>query len=508
MVVHVHTVALSGIDTTLVDVQVHIAGGEPAITVVGLPTGSVRESRERIRAAFHALGLRLPAKRITVNLSPADVPKDGSHYDLPIAVGLLVALGVLPADATERALFVGELSLDGSLSPVAGVLPAAVAAVSAGLSSVYVPAKNGPEAAWAEGVDVLAINNLKDLLNHVSGEAVITPTIATAPLSEDIAGHLDMADVRGQETAKRAIEIAAAGGHNILLSGPPGSGKSMLAARMIGLLPPLAPAEALEVSMIHSVAGMLTQSAGDVGLVTKRPFRDPHHSASSVALTGGGLKAQPGEMSLAHRGVLFLDELPEFPRQVLETLRQPLETGSITISRANKHVTYPARFQLVAAMNPCPCGYFGVQEQASKQCRRAPTCADAYVAKLSGPLLDRFDVQLSVPPVAATDMALPPAKETTADVAARVTAARHIMATRLKGTGLMCNAELGGKQLDAACPLPEDARALMTRAAEKYGLSARGYHRVLKVARTIADLAQEANINRTHIAEALSYRGM
>lgn len=482
MVVHVHTIALNGIEATPVDVQVHIAGGEAAMTVVGLPSGSVRESRERIRSAFHALGLRLPAKRITVNLSPADVPKEGSHYDLPIAIGLLVALDVLPEDATEQALFLGELGLDGALAPVGGVLPAAIQAVALGLNDVFVPEGNSPEAAWADGVDVRAVNHLKDLVDHLNGDGLISPTKPAAPEPESQKTEIDLADVRGQETAKRALEIAAAGGHNLLMSGPPGSGKSMLASRMIGLLPPLSSNEALDVSMVHSVAGQLGDMQRDIGLVTKRPFRDPHHSASSVALTGGGLKAQPGEMSLAHRGVLFLDELPEFPRQVLETLRQPLETGNITISRANKHVTYPARFQLIAAMNPCPCGYLDTPNmpKGAKRCRCGTNAAERYMAKISGPLLDRFDLQINVPPVAATDMALPLAKEGTKEVAARIAAARERQRQRFEGTDLLCNAELSGKRLDAAFALGEDARALMTRAAERYDLSARGYHRVFK----------------------------
>ncbi|RYG61259.1 MAG: ATP-binding protein [Alphaproteobacteria bacterium] len=510
MVAHVQTLALQGLHGLPVQVEVQVTGGLQGIFIIGLPSNAVKESRDRVRGAFHALGISLPDKRVMVNLSPADVAKDGSHYDLPIALGLLLAFGIVPADSAEGLVAMGELSLDGSIKPVAGCLPAALHAAGQGARVMLVPTANGPEAAWAGqassmggGMAVLGVSSLHELIRHLRGEELIAPVQPMAR-GKDNSHAGDLADIRGQEGAKRAAEIAAAGGHHLLLSGPPGSGKSMLAARLPGLLPPLTPQEALEVSMIHSVAGTLG-AATEGGLVTARPFRDPHHSASSVALTGGGLKAKPGEMSLAHRGVLFMDELPEFPRTVLETLRQPLETGTITISRASAHVTYPARFQLIAAMNPCPCGYMG---DPQKGCKKQPVCGQDYTTRLSGPLLDRFDLRVSVPAVKVSDLSLPPAKEGTADIAARVARARDLQTARFAAMEgrVVCNAELSGKWLDEFCPLDADGQKLLQTAAEKMGLSARGYHRVLRVARTIADLAGAEHIARGHLAEALAYR--
>jgi magnesium chelatase family protein len=502
MVSIVTTLALQGLEATPVRVEAQVSGGEFGIHVVGLASGAVRESRERVRGAFHALGLSLPPKRVTINLSPADLAKDGSHYDLPMAVAILATLGVVPADSGDGWAMMGELGLDGTVRAVSGCLPAAVQAggmaESHGIRGFVCPAANAEEAAWS-GVTVLGIGSLGQLIRHLRGEEVVAPTLPSARAPAALREMGDLRDIRGQEIAKRAAELAAAGGHHLLMSGPPGSGKSMLAARMPGLLPPLSAAEALEVSMIHSVAGVLGVEGG--GLVRTRPFRDPHHSASAVALTGGGMKAKPGEMSLSHRGVLFLDELPEFPRPVLETLRQPLETGAITISRANSHVTYPARFQLIAAMNPCSCGHYG---DASKGCKGA-ACAAAYQAKLSGPLLDRFDLKLAVPAVKASDLSLPPAKEGTADVAARVAKARALQTARYEGK-IVCNAELSGSLLDVFCPLDTESRTVLNTAAERYGLTARGYHRVVRVARTLADLAGEENIRRPHVVEALAYR--
>lgn len=502
MIAHVQTLAFQGLGGLPVQVEVQVTGGLQGIYIIGLPSSAVKESRDRVRGAFHALGIALPDKRVTVNLSPADLAKDGSHYDLPIAVGLLAALGVVPADAADGLVVMGELGLDGSVRAVPGCLPAALHAAASGARWMVVPATNAGEAAWAAqdgGMGVLGPANLGQLVRHLRGDELLPAVKPGVRAAEGGVQGLDLRDIRGQEGAKRAAEIAAAGGHHLLMSGPPGSGKSMLAARLPGLLPPLSPAEALEVSMVHSVAGTL----GGDGLVTARPFRDPHHSASPAALTGGGLKAKPGEMSLAHRGVLFMDEFPEFPRAVLETLRQPLETGSITISRASAHVTYPARFQLIAAMNPCPCGYLG---DTSKGCKKQPGCGQDYLAKLSGPLLDRFDLRVAVPAVKASDLGLPPAKEGTAEVAARVTMARELQRARYGAGGPVCNAELSGRLLDEFCPVDSEGRALLQTAADRMGLSARGYHRVLRVARTLADLGGDAAIRKPHLAEALAYR--
>ncbi|MGO4728686.1 MULTISPECIES: YifB family Mg chelatase-like AAA ATPase [unclassified Inquilinus] len=500
MVARIATVAFQGIDVAPVDVQVQVSGGFPGITVVGLPDKAVAESRERVRAALHALGLALPPKRITVNLAPADMLKEGSHFDLPIALGLLTALDVLPVQEIGQYMALGELALDGALTPVAGVLPAALGAAERGLGLIC-PAASGPEAAWAADadgrIDVLAAPTLLALINHFKGTQVLA---APQPLLAALDGPgPDLREVKGQETAKRALEIAAAGNHNLLMIGPPGSGKSMLAARLPDLLPPLSPAEALEVSMIHSVAGLLEGGR----LMRRRPFRDPHHSASLPALIGGGMRARPGEISLAHRGVLFLDELPEFARATLEALRQPMESGRAVIARANSHITYPARVLLVAAMNPCRCGYLG---DPGLGCGRAPRCGQDYQARLSGPLLDRIDLHVDVPAVSAADLSLPPPAEGTAEVAARVAAARQLQVARYAADGITTNAEADGAVLErVAAPDPAGA-VLLTQAAERLRLSARGYHRVLRVARTLADLAGAEGIGRAQIAEALSYR--
>jgi magnesium chelatase family protein len=500
MVAHISTVAFQGIETMPIDVQVQLTSGMPAFAVVGLPDKAVAESRERVRGALAAIGLALPPKRITVNLSPADVLKEGSHFDLPIALGVLVAIEALPSDALDGYLALGELGLDGRLAPVAGVLPAAMAAVGLGKALVC-PAAQGGEAAWAGQVDIAAAPDLIALINHLNGSQVMAPP--EPKLAAPMAVPPDLADIKGQETAKRALEITAAGGHNLLMIGPPGAGKSMLAQRLPGILPPMSPAEALEVSMIQSVAGMMTES----GLSHARPFRDPHHSSSTAALVGGGQRARPGEVSLAHNGVLFLDELPEFQRQALESLRQPLETGRAVVARANAHVTYPARVQLVAAMNPCRCGFLDDPERA---CSRAPRCALDYQAKISGPLFDRIDLTIDVPAVRAGDLDRPPPSEGSADVAARVLEARARQAARFGSEsapgGPRVNAEADGKLLeDIATPDP-DGRKLLAQAADRMKLSARGYHRVLRVARTLADLEGEETVRRIHVAEALSYR--
>ena len=511
LVAHVPTVAFQGIDVLPVDVQVQIGPGMPAFTIVGLPDKAVGESRERVRAALAAIGLALPLKRITVNLAPADLLKEGSHFDLPIALGLLGTMGVLPEDALSGFTALGELALDGALTPVAGVLPAAIGASAAG-TGLICPAASGGEAAWAGNIEIIAAPTLLALINHIKGNQVLSPP--QPALAEAAADLPDLRDIKGQESAKRALEIAAAGGHNLLMAGPPGAGKSMLAARLPGILPRLSPAEALEASMIHSVAGTLgtaggtAGAAGDGRLMQSRPFRDPHHSASLAAMIGGGTRARPGEVSLAHLGVLFLDELPEFARATLEALRQPVESGRAVVARANAHVTYPARFQLIAAMNPCRCGYL---DDAAQACSRAPRCAQDYQSKISGPLFDRIDLHVDVPALSPADLSLPPAAEDSKTVAARVAAARAIQTERYAAHStevlpIRTNADVDGELLEQIAAPDAAGRALLTDAAERLKLSARGYHRVLRVARTLADLEGAKAVSRIHIAEALSYR--
>ena len=502
MVSRVATVAFEGIEARAVDVQVQVANGSVAFVLVGLPDKAVAESRERVRAALTASGLALPAKRIIVNLAPADMPKEGSHFDLPIALGIMAAIGAIPQDALDGYCVLGELALDGSISPVAGVLPAAIAAHGRGLGLIC-PVATGPEAAWAGGdIDLLAPTSLIQIANHFKGTQVMRrPEPAIRRLDVSLP---DMRDIKGQESAKRVLEIAAAGGHHLLMTGPPGAGKSMLAARLPSILPPLSPRELLEVSMVHSVAGLL----GDGALTDRRHFRSPHHSASMAALTGGGLHAKPGEVSLAHHGVLFLDELPEFAPQALDSLRQPIETGEVNVSRANIRATYPARFQLVAAMNPCRCGH---ALDPGYTCKRAPNdkCIAQYQAKLSGPLLDRFDLSIDVPAVDLADLLLPAPSEGSAEVLSRVVAARARQAARYEAlglTGVRTNSAAPAAILDEVAKLDAEGTKLMRDAGERLRLTARAFHRVLKVARTLADLDAAAKVGRRHLAEALSLR--
>lgn len=499
MQARIKTIAFSGIDVLDVDLQVQITSGLPAFTIVGLPDKTIAESKERVRAAFEAIGISFPAKRIVVNLSPADLIKNGSHFDLAIACGLLTAMQILPQEEMLSYIVLGELGLDNSIMSVNGVLPVSIKALEEEKGLVC-PEKNGSEALWGGLKNIVAAPTLLSLINHFKG-------IQTLPLpikkqKKINPNKLDLSDIKGQESAKRALEIAAAGSHNMLMIGPPGSGKSMLASRLTSILPPLEPSEALETCIIHSVAGVIKNGALDFN----RPYRSPHHNASMPSLVGGGSKAKPGEISLAHNGVLFLDELPEFNRSALEALRQPLENGEITVSRADYHHTYPARFQFIAAMNPCKCGYLGIKDQ---ECSKAPKCAEAYQAKISGPLLDRIDIHIYVPPVSPWDIFEKEKGESSETVLKRVIKAREIQKQRFIELGrpdLLTNSQLSGDLLEKAVVLEADARQFLMDFADKLKLSARGYHRTLRLARTIADLQNEKNVLRMHVAEALNYR--
>lgn len=497
MVAHAYTVAFEGVDARIVEVQSVMSPGLPGFSIVGLPNKAVTEARERVRAALGTMGIALPSKKITVNLSPADMPKDGSHFDLPIALSLLAELELVPKEAIQAMVALGEIALDGTLIPVRGALPAAMAAAEGGRDLIC-PAQSGAEAAWVGAAQVIAPKSLQDALHHFTGIRPLQPSSPGEAVSD--VHHNDLRDVKGQETAKRALEIAAAGRHHLMLIGTPGSGKSMLAARLPTILPPLTPQEALETSMIHSLSGLLDTG----GISRQRPFREPHHTASMAAIIGGGRDAKPGEVSLAHNGVLFMDEFPEFPRNVLETLRQPIETGEVIISRANAHVKYPCKFLLVAAANPCRCGYL---PDPARACARAPECGADYMGRVSGPLMDRFDLRLEVPPVRYTDLDSPADGESSADIAARVHAAREVQTDRYADhPNLRANADIGGSVLEEVARPNAEGKALLIQAAERFGLSARGYHRVLRVARTIADLAGSEEIQRSHIAEAISFR--
>lgn len=487
------TVAFNGIETQEISVEVQIASGLPNFIIVGLPDKAVAESKERIRASFFHMGFSLPQRRIIVNLAPADIPKEGAHYDLPIAMGILAALNVFEASQLQEYIILGGLSLDALVAPVTGVLPTALYASST-QRGLICPAQNRNEAYWAgTALRVLAAPNLLSLVNHFKGEALLGTDICApeAPLApESPVAFGDMSEIKGQNMLKRVCEIAAAGRHNMLMVGPPGAGKSMIAQRMMTILPPLEPKESIEVTMIYSVAGLLPEN----GLMMQRPFRAPHHSASLVSLVGGGARAKPGEISLADHGILFLDELPEFARPTLEALRQPLETGDITIARANQHVTYPAHIQLIAAMNPCRCGYFGV---LAKECARAPRCAKDYQTKISGPLLDRFDLVVYVPQVPVQDLIT--ASHTAPGESSAVIRQRVLKAVEYKnGLALPPHPKME--------TLSEESQNALRMAVEKLQLSARGCHRVLNVAQTIACLESRASILPHHITEALQYR--
>lgn len=497
MVAKAYTVAFEGVDARMVEVQCAVSAGLPGFSIVGLPDKAVSEAKERVRAALQSMSIALPSKKITINLSPADLPKEGSHFDLPIALAVLAALDIIPKDEVENTVSLGELSLDGRLIAVLGALPAALAAAEED-RTLLCPRACGAEAAWVGATEVLAAASLDEVVRHYTGQSPLAPATA-GEILPNRTGR-DLSDVKGQERAKRALEIAAAGRHHLLMVGTPGSGKSMLAARLPGILPQLSATEALETSMIHSLAGLLSEG----GISRERPFREPHHTASMAAIVGGGKGAKPGEISLAHNGVLFLDEFPEFPRQVLETLRQPIETGEIMVARANAHIRYPCRFLLIAAANPCKCGYLS---EPARACGKAPLCGEDYLGRISGPLMDRFDLRVEVPPVAYTDLDLPATGEPSADIAARVAKAREIQTKRFADApNVRVNADMEGNLLDSVATPDEQGRALIARVAERFGLSARGYHRVLRVARTIADLDGSATVREPHIAEAVSYR--
>lgn len=498
MLARITTVAFQGIKAVPVDIQVQLSNGLPGFTIVGLADKTVAESRERIRSALNAMGLSLPPKRITVNLSPADMQKEGSHFDLPIAIAILIAVGIIPEAISQTHLALGELSLAGDMLPVNGVLSAALLAAEEG-KKIICPFKNAAEAYWGGAIGVVGVSSVQQLIQVLQGNIVLDTVKPTTQVDTSI--KVDLAQIKGQPTAKRALEVAAAGGHNLLMIGAPGAGKSMLAEALPGILPDLSIEDALEVSMIQSIAGILKEGAMSV----RPPFRAPHHSASMPAMVGGGARAKPGEISLAHKGVLFLDELPEFQRVTLEALRQPLENGYITVSRAQSHVTYPANVQFIAAMNPCKCGY---ADELKKACSKLPRCVEEYQSKISGPLLDRIDLKLTVQTI---DLHLLKSKELlepSSEVKKRVNAARLLQVKRLKNLGMLSktNADLNQKEIEMVCAIPLELETFFFNAAEKLGLSARGIFRTLKVARTIADLAASEHILQMHLSEALSYR--
>lgn len=503
MIAQVNSTALLGIDGYIVDVETDISNGLPSFDIVGLPDAAVKESKERIRAAIKNTGLVMPSKRITINLAPADIKKEGAHFDLPIAVGILVASEQLSVPKTP-AIFLGELSLNGDLRRINGVLPMVISAYQRGIKTVYLPEENACEAAVIEGMTVYGIKSLKDIVLHLTKQRELTPyTIdVEAILCTDNSSTYDFRDVKGQPFVKRALEIAAAGGHNLLMIGPPGSGKTMIAQRIPSILPDMSFEESLEVTKIHSIAGLVSTKRP---ILSERPFRHPHHTISSVGLSGGGSNPRPGEISLSHNGVLFLDELPEFRRDALEAMRQPLEDGEVTITRAGGTVTYPCSVMMVASMNPCPCGYYG---DTTRECSCSQTQIMKYMGKISGPLLDRIDLHIEVPAVKYEELESKESGESSEDIKKRVNAARQIQLERYKCKGVYSNSQLTPELMKIYCELDGEGNELLRQAFDALGLSARAHNRILKVARTIADLAGEETIKTEHIAEAIQYRAL